>query len=640
MKSSQGLWAAKPWLGLAAGAALLASPQLGVVRAAELPAPAIGAALKTPTLKVPLGKRVFIPLPDVKRILPDDENVARGYYQNGRGGLEGVTAGTTYVEVYQGNDRRTLYTVLVDASVPAGETAILEPAPGTETPAVAPATITPVTTEPVAAPPLGNNSAPAPSIVPAAATRSNLAVSLRVAPVEDNPLEALFTIYFGNRGTSAAQDVKVRFVLADAITYVTNSATDNGQFDAAARALTWNIGSLAAGSDTRSVSFRVAPIDRPQSFYAVATIEDASQVSVASNTITYGFTKSPLLTVFALPDRILAGRPGVVMADVKDPEAQANIDRLVKMGVVSGREPGLFMPAAETQRAEYAVMTLNGLNLRDLRDVTAIKFVLAQKAKVSLSILNSMGRQVREIARDKDLDAGEHTAVWDGSSNAGYVAPGRYTYVCTAKDSKGQTTTLRGYINVMPQTPLEPIGRPSFVDVKAADWYAGYLAIAEKQNLVKGSYGPNGKIFRPLQPINRVEATAIIVRALGLEDAALKLRNQDSTFLDYQNIPNWAVPYVNIATQLRTTNGKTLVRGVPGNLFMPMKNLRRDEAALLVHRMIDNNRVQRIDISGAVAAGATVTINNQTVMPNPDGQFSLVIVPDNQVSSVAVIDKR
>jgi len=99
------------------------------------------------------------------------------------------------------------------------------------------------------------------------------------------------------------------------------------------------------------------------------------------------------------------------------------------------------------------------------------------------------------------------------------------------------------------------------------------------------------------------------------------------------------VPYVNIATQIRTTSGKTLVRGIPGNLFLPLKNLRRDEAAMLVHRMIDNNRVAQIHISGAIESGATVTINNQTVLPNPDGQFSLVIVPDNQASSVAAIDR-
>jgi len=632
-----------PWLA-AAGVSLLATAPAIVATTivattvpahaappTELPAPA-----GMTTIYVAPGKRVAIPLPDVKRILPDDHEIVRGTYDNGRAVLEGVTQGRTYVQVVQGNNKRTMFAVQVDPKalenvVAAPPTRIAENSPA--------ASITPVTTTPQDAStsePVGTLSpnTPNPSIVPASASRSNLAVSLRVSPVEGNPFEALFTVQFQNRGSNPARDVKVRFVLADAITYVTNSATGGGQWDPAARALVWSVGQLPAEPGARTVSFRVAPIDRPQSFHAVATIEDASDVVVTSNSITYGFTKSALLTVFALPDRILAGRQGAVLTDVKTPEAQASIDRLQKLGVVSGPEPGRFKPEAEAQRAEYAVMTLRGLNLRDLRDVTAIKFVLAQPARVTVSILNSLGRQVAPIVKDKAYKAGEHTEVWDGTSPAGYVAPGRYSYVCTARTANNQTTTLRGYITVMPQTPLQPVGRPSFVDVKPSDWYAGYLAVAEKQNLVQGF--PD-KSFRPMKPINRVEATAIIVRSLGLEDAALKLKNQDATFLDYQNIPNWAVPYVNIATQLRTANGKTLVRGVPGNLYLPLKNLRRDEAALLVHRMIDNNRVQRITISGAIEAGATVTINNQTVVPNPDGQFSLIIVPDNAPASMAVI---
>ncbi len=642
---------AKPaaWLATAGVSLLATAPVMTASRpaqAAELPA-----SVGTPTLRMAPGKHVSIPLPDIKRIRVENEEVVRGRYVGGKGLIEGVNPGHTVIEVYQGNNRRTLFAVQVDTAAVTPEIAV-ETLPAAPLPAPAPdatATVTPATTEPVTTEPvttdpvaaLSPNATNNPAIVPASASRSNLAVSLRVSPVEGNPFEALFTIYFQNRGSSAAKDTKVRFVLSDAISYITNSASGGGQWDPAARALVWNAGTIAAGAEARSVSFRVAPIDRPQSFYAVATIEDSSQVVVSSNTITYGFTKSALLTVFALPDRILAGKKGQVLTDVKTPEAQANIDRLQKLGVADGRGPGLFMPDAETQRAEYAVMTLRGLNLRDLRDVTAIKFVLAQQAKVSVTILNSLGRQVTSLAKDTSYKPGEWTVVWDGTSPAGYVAPGRYTYVCAAKTANNQTTTLRGYINVMEQRPLAPVGQPSFVDVKPSDWYAGYLAIAEKTSLVRGvGPGAGGNRFLPLQPINRVEATAIIVRAMGLEDAALKFKNQDAGYLDYQNIPNWAVPYVNIATQLKTTSGKTLARGVPGNMFLPLKSLRRDEAAMLVHRMIDNNRVSRITLSGAIEAGATVTINNQTVVPNPDGQFSMIIEPDNQPSSVAVIEKR
>ena len=646
-KATKKIRQSAPWLAVA-GVSLLATAP--VMLATTVPAHAanpgeLPASAGIQTLRVAPGKTVAIPLSDIKRILPEDQEVVRGTFHNGKGVIEGVNKGMTVVQVYQANNRRTLFAVQVDPNAPVAQLPApvaslpaAQPAPVASAPAarITPITTTPETsTDPVAA--LGTTPPANPSIVPAGAARSNLAVTLRVSPVEGNPFEALFTIYYQNRGTSAAQDVKVRFVLPDAISYLTNSASSGGQYDAAARALVWNIGQLPSQSEARSVSFRVAPVDRPQAFSALATIEDSSDVVVTSNQITYGFTKSALLTVFALPDRILAGKQGPVLTDVKTAEAQANIDRLQALGVISGTPGGLFKPDNPTQRAEYAVMTLNGLNLRDLRDVTAIKFVLAQPAKVTLTILNSLGRQVTQLAKDKAYNPGEWTEVWNGTSPAGYVPAGRYTYVCTARTANNQTTTLRGYINVMPQTPLNPVGTPSFADVKASDWYAGYLAVAEKQNLVKG-YADNR--FRPTQPINRVEATAIIVRSMGLEDAALKLKNQDATFLDYQHIPNWAVPYVNIATEMRTANGKRLVQGIPGNLFLPMKDLRRDEAAMLVHRMIDNNRVQRIHISGAIEAGATVTINNQTVMPNPDGQFSLVIVPDTQPSSVAVIDKR
>src|SRR6185436_5829884 len=75
------------------GVSLLASAPLTVasaepVRVAELPVPA-----GTATLRVAPGARVVIPLPDVTRILPDDHDIVRAHYQNGKGVLEGVTRG-------------------------------------------------------------------------------------------------------------------------------------------------------------------------------------------------------------------------------------------------------------------------------------------------------------------------------------------------------------------------------------------------------------------------------------------------------------------------------------------------------------------------------------------------------------------
>jgi len=648
----QGRWTVLPAIVLTGfGPVLGGSPFL-----LEARADITGAGAVT-TLRVSRGEKIALPVQGVTRVIAEDDDIARGVYINGKAAIEGVTTGTTQVEVHLGAVERRLFAVQVEepgkAIAPPPSALATTPAPTAPTIAAAPvklavpAAVTPAPAQPAPAPAQPTTIAAtlppvtspgSGSITPAVAPRSNLGIELRVQPVEDNPLQALFTITYANRGTSAAQGVKVHYALDDLVSYVTNSATNNGQYDAAARELVWNIGTLPPASAQQSVSFRVEPIDRkPVTFYSVATIDDASDVSVASNNIRYSTAPTPLLTVFALPDRILAGRNAPVLVDVQGAEMQVAIDRIQKLGIVSGRAPGLFYPNAATHRVEYTVMTLNGLNLHDLRDVTAIKFVLGRRSNVTLNILNNLGKVVAPLLKNQPFEAGERTVIWDGSSGAGYAPPGRYTYVCVAKDAQGQTTSLRGHIQIVAQTPLEPMGKPTFTDVKPSDWYAGYLAIAEKQNLVRG-YAD--KTFRPTRPINREEATTIVVRALGLEDLARRVGDKDAGFLDYQNISRWAVPYINVAASTRTANGKTVLQGYPGNFFLPQKNLRRDEAALLVQRLIDNERVRTISVSGALVPGATVTINNQTIQASPTGEFEFKFEQTTELTTVAVTDAR
>ncbi|HEX8833935.1 MAG TPA: S-layer homology domain-containing protein [Abditibacteriaceae bacterium] len=630
----------------AAPAKTAIKPTVNVAASVSLPAPAPDAriAANTPVVRVPRGSSWTLPLEGVTRVVPADDDVARGSFRNGRAVIEGVTTGNTTVEVFQGENRRQLFAVQVEdpsSGAVAPEGSVVTPispstgaasgesvviAPGT--PVVVAANSGSAALPPATSGPIGN--------VPG---RSNLAVSLRVSPVEDNPSQALFTITFGNRSTFAAQNVVIRSALDDVVSYVTGSATGGARYDSSARELVWNVGTLDAGANGQSVSFRVEPIERGTvTFYSVATIEDASGVPVASNAIKYGTGATPLLTVFALPDRFLAGRNAPVLVDVKGVEYQRAVDRLQTMGIVNGREPGRFYPGAATQRAEYAVMTLNGLNLKDLRDVSAIKFVLGRRSTVSLGVRNSAGREVASLISSKVFQPGEFTAIWDGRVGTGYAPPGRYTYVCNAKDAKGEVTTLKGIITIVPQNPLEPTGTPSFIDVKPSDWYSGYLAVAEKQNLM---IGYPGKLFEPQRPISRVEATAVVVRALGLEDMARQMMNQSVGFLDYQNIPKWASGYVNVASTVAKTQTGKLIVGYPSNFFLPMKSLRRDEAALIVQRLIDKETNRRVAVSGQLAPGASVTINSRTVEANDQGEFSFVIEQNTaEPTTVAVIGGR
>ena len=639
---------------LAAALALLAGAP--AIHAAQVTTPDAAAAVAStstiPTVRINRGERWTIPLQGVTRIVPADDDVVRGSFANSSPSIEGVTNGETLVEVYQGVNRRQVYAITVsDALMPAGApmaattTVSAPPAAGTTVEAVSPTTgqttgqtvvIAPETRVVIAddtAPrtasagtvAAGAPSAalPAPTANVAVAGRSNLQGSLRYAAVPDNPAQSLFTITYSNRSNVPAQGVVIRTALDDVVSYVTGSATNGGRYDAATRELVWNIGTVEAGAMGRTVSFRVEPVDsKSTTFYSVATIEDASGTNVSTNMIKSGTGGAPLLTVFALPDRFLAGRNAPVLTDVRGVDFQRAIDRLQKNGVIDGRGAGRYYPADATQRAEYAVMTLRGLNLKDLRDVTAIKFVLGRRSTVSLNVFNSANKMVATLLRSQQFDAGEKTVIWDGRAGTSYAAPGRYKYVCTARDDSGQSTRLEGVITIVPQTPLEPSGAPSFIDVKPTDWYAGYLALAENQNLMKGY---PGKTFQPTRAISRVEATAVVVRALGLEDLARQMQNQSVGFLDYQNIPKWANGYVNVAsTVAKTRTGKVIV-GYPSNFFLPLSPLRRDEAALTVQRLIDKETNRRVAVSGQLSPGATLTINSQNIEVNDDGQFSIFI---------------
>ncbi len=595
-------------------------------------------------VRIERGQSATLPIPNVARVLPENIDIARASFSDNRAVLEGVSLGTTSLEVV-GLDGRS-QTVIIEVVAPGtlGTISANTPqlalannkVPNTDTPIAATIEadtgmdVTGALDVPNAAP-----ITPAPGTANVANSPHNL--SLRVGPVEDNPQQALVTVSYTNQG-EATQDVTVRYALDELVSYVSNSATGEPKYDAAARELAWDISGATPGA-TRTLSFRVEPSSqRSEAFYSIATVESRDGgASAGSNNVRYSFVTTPLLTVFALPDRIIAGRNAPVLVDVRGLEFQAAIDRLQKVGVVQGKQSGLYYPTVPTQRAEYVVMTLKGLNLRDLRDVTAIKFVLGRASTVNLTIYNADKQVVTKLVDNKRYEPGEGTALWDGRMGSGYAPAGRYSYVCVAKDGRGESTTLSGTIQIISQTPIEATGMPSFSDVKATDWFAGYLAIAEKQDLAKGY--PNG-MFRPEKAISRVEATAVVVRALGLEDLAKSAMSQDVGFLDYQDIPNWATGYVNVASTVAKSAGGRLIVGYPSNFFLPNKSLRRDEAALIVQRLIDKDANRRVPVSGAMVPGAVVTINNRTVEAGDNGQFQFVIEQSGEPTSISVVDSR
>ena len=612
--------------------------------------------LQGDSLSIGLGDVVLLPIPNVTRIITEDDEVARAYFQNGSPVLQGVSVGVTTVEIYQASNSPRVLTVSVVAKATATPdvpptpvpTNTPEPAPqeGTNMPPGTEASggviINPQPTDPTAPSTMVETPpAPDPSTTTIESSRSALSVALRAVATPGNPSQATFTVSYANPGATLARSAVVRFALTDdRVSYVTGSASNGGQYDPSRREVVWNVGDVTAGFKGGQLSLRVEPVQRSAfAFDSQATVEDASGSGpIASAQVRYSTTTTPLLTVFAMPDRFLAATNGPALRDVSG-ETQIAVNRLQQLGVVSGDAPGLYSPKRATQRAEYAVMTLNGLNLRDLRDTTQIKFVLSRRSAVSLIVQNAAGVRVADLIRATAFEAGEHTVMWDGKVADGFAAPGRYTYVCTAKDARGEVTTLRGTLSILANAPLALEGQPSFADVKPSDWFARYLAVGEKQGLF---FGFPDKTFRPRQPISRVEATAIIVRALGMSDMARQWGDKDVGFQDYADIPAWARGAVNVATtQAKTAAGRPMFRGTPDNKFEPNSQLRRDQAALVVQRLIDRETTRRITVSGAIVPGAIVSINSRPISADGNGIFNFDLdMTTSAPTTVAVVDTR
>ncbi len=633
---------------LVAGALLV--PGLGGRAWAQNKRPRMVAASNS-NIRVETSERVILPYKSVSRIIVEDPEIARAFFQqDGTALIEGLSRGTTTVEIYQSDGTPKLLSIQVGEAL-SGQNSELPPI--SLAPPIASAQV-PIISVP-GAPAPGASALPvlpAPPRVaqivpdapanafPIAPSQSQLNVTLGAAPVVGTA-QAQFTILYSNPGAGVATNAIVRYALDDRVSYITDSASNGGVYDAARREIAWNLGALAPDA-AGQLTLRVEPIEggRSLTFDSVATIEDGSNGPVNSATLTYSTAITPLLTVFALPDRFLAGKNVAPLTDVRGNEYQTAVERLSQIGIVQGYPNGLYRPASATQRAEYAVMTLRGLNLRDLRDITQIKFVLGRASTVNLSVADETGRTVATLTRNTMLEAGEHTVVWNGRNDKGqFVPPGLYTYSCTARDARGEATTLKSTVSIVAPSPLQATGMPSFSDIKATDWYSGYLKLGEDQGLLLGF--PD-RTFRPRKPVSRVEAAAIVVRALGLSGAAKEWADKNVGFEDYEKIPAWGNGPVNAVTMLTKTNtGQPIMRGTKDNKFDPNSALRRDQAALVVQRIIDRETTRSISVSGAITPGAVVTINSKPVQADSQGHFGFSFDLNTAVpTTVAVVDAR
>jgi hypothetical protein len=119
-----------------------------------------------------------------------------------------------------------------------------------------------------------------------------------------------------------------------------------------------------------------------------------------------------------------------------------------------------------------------------------------------------------------------------------------------------------------------PAGFRDASDVQ--DWAVPYLAACLRDGIMTGANG----LLRPNATITRVEAAAMVVRALGLAVGGGGAGDV-LTFSDAASVPAWATSFVAEAV------AHGLIAGLPGNVFDPAGTLTRAQAATVLSHAVD-----------------------------------------------------
>ena len=125
-----------------------------------------------------------------------------------------------------------------------------------------------------------------------------------------------------------------------------------------------------------------------------------------------------------------------------------------------------------------------------------------------------------------------------------------------------------------------------------------------------------------LKPLTRIEATAILVRAMGYEDAQT---SEISYFADIQS-DNWGAKYANIAKD------KGIASGVGDDMFAPNDTITASQFATLILRNIGESPDWQTAINPFVARGLITSEQAEKMDLFTRGDMAKIIYEAKQIN--------
>ena len=118
-----------------------------------------------------------------------------------------------------------------------------------------------------------------------------------------------------------------------------------------------------------------------------------------------------------------------------------------------------------------------------------------------------------------------------------------------------------------------------YSDVNANDWFADTVQAAADAGIIDQGVLQDGK-FVPNIAISRQEMTSVVINAYSYVTGKEVQGTSIESFEDYNQISEWAVPFVKAANELG------IIKGVTSKRFAPYDNATRAQAAVIIKRLL------------------------------------------------------
>jgi len=168
---------------------------------------------------------------------------------------------------------------------------------------------------------------------------------------------------------------------------------------------------------------------------------------------------------------------------------------------------------------------------------------------------------------------------WSSDRIRFIAARGLFKGTSSTEFSPTNHTTRGMLVTILHRLDSEPApnGQSSFSDVADGAWYSQAVAWAAENKIVSGTSGDK---FSPDGMATREQFCVMLYNYMRYMNIALPAENSIEQFFDHADISTWALPAVTWAT----ANG--LVSGTPGNLLEPKELITREQAAVILERMV------------------------------------------------------